>query len=391
MKTGTSRYWLFWWGLIILMGVSAYLTAAGDWSQSMKMHTGLGFADDVTSPVIALELARDGSEFGDVLGILPPPRSAPGEPAEKKPRLPESSISDIQKDVGSVVTTLQRDYAFIPVYTIVFILLAWHLFTIQAVVSRVLMGLLILLPLVAATTDVMENRLALRILEKIKPLLETTGYEAVPEEKAQIAKVDGEKHLGIWQKLRSENVIVVSTTGESLDKLFQEAKLENVEPAVLNDLRKSASSKEGLEKLSAAGYSFVKQNLAVPVPPPGIVPEVTLTPFEQVMVKLRDACKFPPGYAMRHFSLAKWVVSFALFALLGWCMLKRRGTAGRSPGTDWCMAGLLMIVGGLTGLTGVFLWPICIESGFLFVLLAMVPLFIGGLRRALSAASGRLT
>jgi hypothetical protein len=73
-------------------------------------------------------------------------------------------------------------------------------------------------------------------------------------------------------------------------------------------------------------------------------------------------------------SLAKWVVSFLIASALGITILHTRRPGHPAPlnGT-WCLTGLLLLIGGLTGLLGCTLHLILISPGFLFMAAANLP------------------
>jgi|GEM_PF-6694255 hypothetical protein len=82
-------------------------------------------------------------------------------------------------------------------------------------------------------------------------------------------------------------------------------------------------------------------------------------------------------------SLAKWVASFLVASALGGTILKTRRTGHPAPlnGT-WCLTGLLLLIGGVTGLLGCVMNPVLISPGFLFMAAANVPVVVAWLQQA---------
>ena len=82
-------------------------------------------------------------------------------------------------------------------------------------------------------------------------------------------------------------------------------------------------------------------------------------------------------------SLAKWVGSFLVAVVLGVTILHTRRPGHPAPlnGT-WCLTGLLLLIGGLTGLLGCTLHLILISPGFLFMAAANLPVIAAWLQQA---------
>lgn len=73
-------------------------------------------------------------------------------------------------------------------------------------------------------------------------------------------------------------------------------------------------------------------------------------------------------------SLAKWVASFLVACAVGGTILHTRRPGHPAPlnGT-WCLTGLLLMIGGLTGLLGCTMNLVLISPGFLFMATANLP------------------
>lgn len=415
MNTRRSRYWLFWWALVALIGYTVYLSGAADWSPTMQKHTGLGFTDDVTSPVIALELADDPGEFHSVLGI--PAKQA--RPADSSTELGQHSSSqkDIGQDTDSAQLLLRLDFGFLALYTLALLLLIWHLTTAKILQPTAFAVFLGILPLIIAAADVVENVSALSMLSKVEQALVKAVQEVLDAQKTKpevTAKVKGvladaatasPDSPPVWQTLHDKKIILLSGDGKDPAAIETIAKLENIPATVYDAVVDAKTADEKVQTLEASGYILIKgdqptarseklqeafttQPTPAPTPAPTTVtaPATPRTnPQGYIMEQVRQACQDVPLH-MRRASLTKWGLSGLFFALLGWVLLKRRkrGSTLAAPRVSWCLSGVLMITGALTVLTGTFIWPICIEAGFLFIIAAFVPLFLGGLKLATS-------
>ncbi|WP_265593586.1 hypothetical protein [Verrucomicrobium sp. BvORR034] len=409
MNTRRSRYWLFWWALVVLICYTVYLSGAANWSPTMKKHTGLGFTDDVTSPVIAMGLADDPGEFHGVLGI--PAKQA--SPSDSSAELGQHSSSqkDIGQDTDSAQKLLRLDFGFLALYTLALLLLIWHLTAAKILQPTAFAVLLASLPLVIAAADVVENVSALSMLGRVEQSLIRAMREVVEaqQDKSDVtarvkdvlanAATRNPDSPPVWQTLHDKKVILLSGDGKDPSAIETIAKLENIPATVYDAVVDAKTADEKVQTLEASGYILIKGDRptarseklqeafhAQTTPAPATAPATPRTnPQGYIMEQVRQACQDVPLH-MRQASLAKWGLSGLFFALLGWVLLKRRkrGPTLAAPRVSWCLSGVLMITGALTLLTGTFIWPICIEAGFLFIIAAFVPLFLGGLKLATS-------
>jgi hypothetical protein len=115
------------WLAMVIVAVRIGLLAAPDnWSNQMSIRMNLGFQGQLTTPVMACQLAKDSAEFAQVFG-----RPLEDDGVSFKPLAtegPEKSIKPAaESDACLMKRILWRDYGFILCYLPLTLAFAWHL------------------------------------------------------------------------------------------------------------------------------------------------------------------------------------------------------------------------------------------------------------------------
>lgn len=154
-------------GLAILFG--CLIAAKQNWSHPMQRRIGLGFHDQITSPIIALELARTAEQVQDVIGRS---LQTQGQGAEAQAVFTQEVIDQAEtvfrRDRDSAIGIFRWDYGFLVGYSLLSLAVVLRLRTLAALPGSMVACVLFVLVLTTAVLDVAENFFALRMLDNLQ-------------------------------------------------------------------------------------------------------------------------------------------------------------------------------------------------------------------------------
>ena len=164
--------WLTLGALLLAAGTGAWVTlATASLSDGMKRRAQLGFHDGLDQPGLAAQLARTPAEFRAVFDSVDPGSA-------DWTRLTEDERAAAEKDSAhdreAVIQSLHRDFLFIPAYTFLWIMLGLRAWRRTAPHSTAVRLGLVVLPLLAAFADVLENRALLSALHDYPQIADWT-------------------------------------------------------------------------------------------------------------------------------------------------------------------------------------------------------------------------